>query len=242
MINTKTAKQGISVYQMNLKEHYSNLYYTSKEKIIKGLYKTDPLINTDNDTRFGITLVIRPDQQTKNAIQSFLSEIIPLEPHQYYYPNSDIHITLLSVISCYNGFSLDNITIEDYTSIIEEGLNGIRPFKISFKGITASDSCIIVQGFPDDNSLNLIRDQLRSQFKNVSIEQSIDKRYAIQTAHATVIRFRAPLTNTSKLITTLEKYRDHNFGTFTVNSIELVYNDWYQRKKFVKTLKTFNLD
>lgn len=89
--------------------------------------------------------------------------------------------------------------------------------------------------------MNEIRDDLRTAFKNSDLQQSIDKRYAIQTAHATVIRFRSELIHINALLNLIKKYRDFDFGTFEVKEVELVYNDWYQRERFVKKLHQFYL-
>jgi len=225
---------------MNLAEHYHKLYTESIAKIAAGNYETDHLIDSDTDQRFGITLVIKPDDATKGKIQQFLTEAKAIEPDQYYYQNTDIHITLMSIISCYEGFDLKDINIQDYIQLIQEVLARHKRFKIQFKGLTASASCILIQGFLTD-TLNEIRDDLRAGFKNSDLQQSIDKRYAIQTAHATVIRFRSELIHVDALLSLIEKYRDFDFGTFEVKQVELVYNDWYQRERFVKKLHQFSL-
>jgi 2'-5' RNA ligase len=225
---------------MNLSAHYDKLYYESTAKIAKGDYEIDHLIDAQDDHRFGITLVIRPDKNTKANIQHFLSEVKAVDPHQYYYQNTDLHLTVMSIISCYVGFDLEQIDVADYIEVINAILAKHRKFKIQFKGITASPSCILLQGFSTD-TLNEIRADLRTAFKNTDLQQSIDKRYAIQTAHSTVIRFRQALQNKDQLLELLEKYRNFDFGTFEVNRLELVYNDWYQREKFVKKLHEFHL-
>jgi hypothetical protein len=46
-----------------------------------------------------------------------------------------------------------------------------------------------------------------------------------------VMRFQKKLENLRKLLEVIEKFRNHNFGKFTVDKIELVYNDWYQRER-----------
>ena len=227
---------------MNLIEHYNNLYKASILKIQSDCYQIDERIDSTADNRLGITLIIRPNIQVINNIQTFLDDLKAIEPNQYYYPNSDIHVTALSLISCYNGFDIAQISILEYVELIKKSITAYnKSFEIEFRGITASPSCIMVQGFLSDNTLNDIRDNLRLNFKNSNLQQTIDNRYAIQTAHTTVVRFRKELTKKDAFITVLDTYRDYNFGTSTINTLELVYNDWYQRKEFVKELSRFNI-
>ena len=226
---------------MNLIEHYNNLYKASILKIKSDCYQIDERIDSTAENRLGITLIIRPNIQVRNNIQTFLDDLKAIEPNQYYYPNSDIHVTALSLISCYNGFDIAQISILEYVELIKKSITAYKSFEIEFRGITASPSCIMVQGFLSDNTLNDIRDNLRLNFKNSNLQQTIDTRYAIQTAHTTVVRFRKELTKKDVFITVLDTYRDYNFGTSTINTLELVYNDWYQRKEFVKELYRFNI-
>jgi 2'-5' RNA ligase len=224
---------------MNLKQHYTSLYNESIEKIVTDTYQIDNQIDSLTDNRFGITLLIRPDSQTKKNIQGFLDELKQIDPEQYYYPNSDIHITVLSIISCYDGFDLATISIPDYIAIIEKSLIGIQDIAINFQGVTASPSAIMLQGFTNSDSLDDLRNNLRTNFTNSGLEESIDKRYSINTAHSTVARFRKEISDKEKLIAVLEKYRNFDFGKFKVEKYHLVYNDWYQRKQFVKELHEF---
>lgn len=226
---------------MDLKAHYKNLYDTSMAKIADNNYVVDGLIDSNQDQRFGITLLLRPSEEIKNNIQQFLSPLKRIEPKQYYYDNSDIHITVLSIISCYNGFQINDININDYIKIIEKSLAKKPNLEITLQGLTASPSCIMLQGFTNNDTLNAMRDNLRENFKNSALQQSIDQRYAIQTAHSTVVRFRNKLTNKTEFIKFIETHKNNTFGTFKVKNLELVYNDWYQRKQYVKTLATFNL-
>ncbi|RKS14631.1 2'-5' RNA ligase family protein [Flavobacterium sp. 120] len=224
---------------MDLKQHYTALYNESIEKIVTNTYQIDNQIDSLSDRRFGITLLIRPDSQTKKNIQDFLDELKQIDPDQYYYPSSDIHITVLSIISCYDGFDLATILIPDYIAIIEKSLVGIQDIAINFQGVTASPSAIMLQGFTNSNSLDDLRNNLRTNFTNSGLQESIDKRYSINTAHATVARFRKEISHTEKLIAILEKYRNFDFGKFKVEKYHLVYNDWYQREQFVKELHEF---
>ncbi|HEU4789067.1 MAG TPA: 2'-5' RNA ligase family protein [Flavobacterium sp.] len=226
---------------MNLKEHYNSLYVNSIENIKKDQYIIDHLIDSSSDNRFGITVLIRPSLEVKNKIQDFLNELKKSNPNQYYYPNSDIHITVLSIISCHDGFDLKTISIPEYRKIIQKSIEDIKDLEIHFEGITASNSAIMIQGFTNNNSLDQLRDNLRTNFKNSGLQQSIDSRYAIQTAHSTVIRFREKIIDKEALLKSLEEYRTFDFGKFKVEKIELVHNDWYQREHFTQQLYSFIL-
>jgi 2'-5' RNA ligase len=224
---------------MNLEAHYSKLYNESIGKISSGNYEIDTLIDSAFDKRFGITLILRPSSEVKNNIQKFIGQLKKVEPNQYYYPNSDIHITIMSIISCYDGFDISKIDLSKYVELIKKCLIINQHTTIQFKGLTASNSCIMLQGFMNNNTINEIRDLLRQEFKNSTLEQSLDKRYAIQTAHSTIVRFRKELKTPKEFIKTIEQFKDYDFGTFEVKEFELVLNDWYQRKENTKLLKTF---
>lgn len=226
---------------MDLKKHYNHLYNNAIEKIKTNNYTIDYQIDSASDSRLGITALIRPSLEVKNKIQDFIDELKKSNPNQYYYPNSDIHITVLSIISCYDGFDLKTISISEYSKIIQKSIEDIKDLEIHFQGITASNSAIMIQGFINNNSLDQLRDNLRKKFKNSGLQQSIDSRYTIQTAHSTVMRFREKIIDKEVLLKTLEKYRTFDFGKFKVKNIELVNNDWYQREHFTQDLHSFDL-
>lgn len=226
---------------MNLQEHYDQLYKKAKEAILDGKYSIDSDIKNESDSRFGITLLIRPSDEIKSEIQLLLYDLRKAEPEQYFYPDSDIHITVMSIISCSEEFTLNQISPNDYIEIICKSLVEVDNIKIKFKGITASPSAIMIQGFPTDETLNNLRNKLRENFKDSGLQQSIDSRYTISAAHATVMRFQDKLQDPKKLIEITDKYRDYDFGEFEVKNLELVYNDWYQRKSNTRVLGDFGL-
>lgn len=225
---------------MTLKTHYSQLYQGAIAAFHSNNYEIDPWLDSDTDDRFGLSLIIRPTDATKQKIQKFLKEIEYFEPNQYYYPNPDIHVTVISIISCYSGLKLSQLPIPEYICIIENCLKNLPPIHITFKGVTASPSCVMIQGFMAGNGLNMLRDRLRQAFKNSGLEESMDERYHIQTAHATVFRFKEPLRDKNQFIQTVERYRDFDFGVFRVEAIELVFNNWYHQEASVVKLHQFN--
>lgn len=230
------------MFSSELKNHYDKLFQNSKSKIIENNFVTDDLINHKSDNRYGITLVIIPSHEVKEKVQFFLDKLKEVDPNQYYYRNTDIHITVMSIISCYPEFSERKLDIDKYYNVIEKSVSEVAKFTIDFKGITASSSAVMVQGFPSNNNLNLIRENLRVNFKKTNLEQSLDKRYSIQTAHSTVVRFSQKVKKLEKFLEVLENFREFNFGTFEIKEMIFVANDWYQKKEKVKKLKLFSLE
>lgn len=216
------------------------MHQESIDAISEDDYVIDNLIDSESDNRFGITLLIRLSEPNQIKIQQVLSELKAIEPDQYYYPNSDLHVTVLSIISCYQGFDLSDIDIDEYIGLLTKELEDIRKFTIEIQGIALSKSGVLITGYPD-TTLNELRDKLRSAFKQSDLQHSIDSRYTIKTAHSTVMRFRKEIQNKEKLISEVDKNNLIHFGTLEVNSLELVFNDWYQRKSRTKMLKVIKL-
>ena len=224
---------------MNLDDFYEQLWSKALASFEKQEFELDPLIDNKSDFRRGLTLLIRPDQKTKKNISIFLNELKDVDPNQYYYPPSDFHITVMSIISCYQGFNLDMVSIDKYLKIIEKSIKNILNEKIVFKGITASGSCMMLKGFPETGALNQLRDNLRQKFGASDLMNSIDSRYKINAAHLTVMRFKNNPKNLTRLLKSLEKYRDVNFGEFEVKKFDFVFNDWYLKKENTRTLNVF---
>jgi 2'-5' RNA ligase len=226
---------------MNLQAHYDAMRENAFRKLAHGEAELDALLDSEHDDRRGLTLLARPPARITAIIEALLAAFQELEPHQYYYPASDIHLTILSIISCYRGFTLDVIDPESYQQAVSTILQHIPPFRIRFAGLTASPGGIIVQGFPEDAGLQHLRNQIRRYFQTSGLQQSIDQRYSIQTAHSTVIRFREKLVNPARLLKAIEQYAQYFIGTFEVNTLELVYNDWYQRQENTILLEAYPL-
>lgn len=226
---------------MDLREHYNKMWAASIQKFKRQQFQFDPLLDADDDNRYGLTLLARPSKEVKQSILDALEEIKRLAPNQYYYPHSDLHITMLSIISCYPGFSPDAIDTKEYCKIIDSAVASVAPFRISFHGVTASPFCILIQGFSEDDQLKILRDTLRDTFRQSELQHSIDKRYQLQTAHMTAIRFKESFAESEAFVKAIENLRDKDFGSCSVKQLELVGNDWYHREEKVQRIHKFEL-
>lgn len=227
---------------MNLQEQYDAMRKEACAQIVRGAAEIDMLIDSEEDQRRGITLLVRPPAFITHAIEEILAAFQRIEPTQYYYPATDIHLTILSIISCYPDFKLAMIDSSAYTNAVHSILQNVRPFRIVFSGLSASPGGIIVQGTPTGKELESLRHEIRKVFQQSGLQQTIDQRYSIRIAHLTIIRFKNPLLHPNQLIETIHKYQRHPFGSFEVNALELVYNDWYQRADKTVLLEKFTLN
>lgn len=224
-----------------LQQHYELLHRQALDRIHSNGFEFDPLIDKPTDTRRGLTLVFRPDRTVLDTIQGFISKFKRIAPDHYFYRNPDIHVTVMPIISCYEGFALERLTILDYTQLISDCIADMPCFKVEFRGVFFSPSCIIIKGYPLTDTLENIRENLRREFSKVSLEQSLDKRYILRTAHSTIIRFKRPVQMPKLIEEFVESNTEFDFGISTINKVSFVHNDWYQRYEQVTVLKDYLL-
>ncbi|WAJ72338.1 hypothetical protein [Catenovulum adriaticum] len=227
-----------------LKKIYDDMWDESYQKIMAGQYQTDPLINDPSDTRRGVTALAYLQNNNREVslnINRFLSQLQNIEPKQYYYPENELHLTILSIISCISGLKLSELNTALYLEIFNQCMTKVKPIEIQFKGVTASPSCILIQGFPVGDGLIDLRHELRQKYKASAVHTSIDSRYALSTAHLTVVRFCSALKNKQSMMHLLAQYKNYDFGQVCFNEFELVFNNWYQNLSATKGLGRHNV-
>ncbi|NJO01467.1 MAG: mutarotase [Bacteroidia bacterium] len=224
-----------------LREIYDAMWQQHAPKLAQGQVDIDVFFeNPGQDTRRGITLIARPGEETQSDISQFLADAQRVAPEQYYYVPEDRHLTVLSIISCYAGFTLNGIDPMAYAEVVEKSLKDIQSFRIDFQGLTVSGAGVMIQGFPADDNLERLRQALRQRFNDSGLAIRMDERYPIRTAHLTVIRFMNPLLQAKNFMNFLSENRARRFHHTRLTQVELVYNDGYQRSSQVEKLKSFD--
>lgn len=224
-----------------MKSVYDDIWREGVAAIKADACELDEHIDSGNDTRRGITLIFRPNESLLNAYTKFLQQAREIEPELYVYAPAEIHTTVLSIVTCADGFDLDSIELASYEEVIASCARRVKSFPVQFTGLTASASCVMAQGFPVDDSLERFRSLLRSAFQGSKLHHTIDARYPIATAHSTLARFRRPLKNAGAFLEFLRRYRETEWGRVTAAEPVLVHNDWYHKTGKVIDLATFPL-
>jgi len=222
-------------YRRNLEKVYNNIWKESRNVILKNSIDTDGyLAHIANDKRRGLTLLI----PLREIFQKIISDFQELEPNQYYYPASDVHITIMDFIRASDEFVYNKNLTRVYMQLLNKVLADIPKFILQFKGITASNNAIMVKGFCDA-TLSTLRYNLRKEINKQGIE--LQERYEIETAHSTIIRFKNKLANPVVVVKKIESMKNLDIAKFEVTKLQFVLHDWYNIKEKTIILKEYTL-
>ncbi|BCY17509.1 hypothetical protein hrd7_13580 [Leptolinea sp. HRD-7] len=207
---------------------YNMLWDTSYNAVSQGDIEIDDLIaHPEADKRRGLTLIFRPTDAVKQSILTFLNELRRIEPDQYYYPETSLHFTVLSLFTATVEHQREYDRIQAYQTAVDSAVRGISPFLFQVKGLTVSKSAVILCGYPLPDNLNILRNALRKNLITSGLAQGLDRRYILTAAHTTIMRFSRPLSNPTGLAEFLLENKQKAFGEFQVDGLDLVKNDWY---------------
>ena len=222
---------------------YDMLWQNNFDSLSKGDIDIDPYItNPGSDQRRGLTLLFRPSPEIKVSILSFLGEIQKLEPDQYYYSDTNLHFTTLSLFTATPEHQKEYDRLSAYETAVENAIQDAQPFSLHLKGLTVSKGAVMICGFPQSDTLNDIRQRLRQNLINAGLSQGLDKRYTLKAAHTTVMRFAAPLRNPARFSQFLLENKQRDFGTLNVNELQLVKNDWYMSQQHTPIIAHYALN
>ncbi|MEZ8699303.1 2'-5' RNA ligase family protein [Vibrio lentus] len=224
---------------------YDDMWQRFELALKRNEYELDPyLSDLENDTRRGITALAYLNQgnrSTVNEIIRFQKEVRELEPEQYYHPSNELHLTILSVISCLPEFALTEIDVNPYIDVFRSVLKNAGKIEIRYHGVSASPNCIVIQGFPTSDTLERLRNEFRTQLTEAGVRVTFDSRYKLVTAHSSIIRFKAPLNDDQQLLALCQRYRNHDFGHVVLENFELVFNNWYQNLDVTMSLAKYRV-
>jgi 2'-5' RNA ligase len=226
-----------------LKRRYDEIWRAARGKIRHGGIECDEILAKGVlDRRRALTLIARPSAEVRQKVRRFLRELSRIEPEQYYYPVSDLHLTILCAHHATVRHARFLRKLEGFVAAVDAALRGSEPMRIEFRGVTASAGAVVAQGFVEDGTLNELRDELRRQLGFRGLTEGLDVRYRLETAHMTLARFRAPLRDGRRFAESLEEARGRNFGVMETRNLSLVKNDWYMTRRQLGIVKRYRLN
>ena len=225
-----------------LRERYASLWNASIGEAREGRVTIDPLLACrEPDQRRCLTVLARPSAAIQHSVAGFLNDLRAIDSEQYYYDPADLHVTVLSLFTATLEHARYLSRYAEYLTAVKAALSKPAAFSIDFSGVTLTREAVMIQGFPATTTLNDLRESLRNELRGRHLTDGLDSRYILQTAHMTVVRFRAPLHEQARFAGVLERYRDRAFGQTQVQELNLVRNDWYMSRASVEVLERFQL-
>jgi len=225
----------------HLQIHYDTMWNRAFSAVAWGDIDCDAHLAAGHDVRRGLTLIARPGPALKARFEFVLDRLALSEPQQYRYPATDMHVTILPLFTAIENPVSELARLNDYIGSVHAALDGIDAFDIEFSGITMSRGAVLAQGFPCGPALETLRERLRAQLRDAGLHASLDQRYRLITAHSTLFRFIAPLSNPRHFAAQLESLRHGQLGCMHVNEVELVVNDWYMSSSSLDRIERISL-
>lgn len=227
---------------LNLAQVYADLWSTARAAFLRNGGQIDPLLQERApDARRGLTVIFRPHPAVTARVAAWLAEVAADEPVQYVYTPDQLHVTVLSLFTATPDYAPYFARLPRYLAALEAALSSLPPFAVAFRGVTASPSTVMVQGFPADNTLERVRDALRTAITAAGLGDDLDRRYRLVTAHLSALRLRAPLIDPARFVAHLDRARAFDFGVTQVDELLLVANDWYMTPGVVEVVRRYPL-
>ena len=183
-----------------------------------------------------ITTVVRLPEPLAQAIHDHLRTLFRHHPEHHIYPVSTIHISI-------SGFTVradfDLLIIEN---AVEEALSHTSPFSIELLGLSLSPSTVLIQALPHDDAIAGIRQRISFvlQDKEPHLRPRSRPFPSQHIAFANVLRFLGPI-DAPTLLRDVKRLKDHEFGRFKVQEIQLVRTDKFLSDQGTEILRPFSL-
>ncbi|CAN7230854.1 2'-5' RNA ligase family protein [Massilia sp. LjRoot122] len=225
----------------DLHAHYAAMWERAHGAIGAGDVDRDERLAAGPDTRRGLTLIARPGAALAARFDTLLDRLAAAEPDQYRHPPADMHLTVLSLFTATEDPAAQLARLEEYRAAVHAALDGMAAFEIDFDGIALSRGAVLARGIPRGPALEGLRERLRGELLARGLAGTLDQRYRLVTAHATLFRFAAPLRQPSRFAALLAELRDAPLGSMRVDQLELVINDWYMSSAQLERVEVLRL-
>ena len=101
---------------------YEQMLLQATPLLLSGNNTFDPYLEKNSklvDTRRGITLLAKFSDLLVTQISQYLDEFSVIEPGHYCQPPSDLHMTVLSIVTCREHYQFSPDDLASYVSLIQ---------------------------------------------------------------------------------------------------------------------------
>jgi len=231
-----------------LRKTYDTWYQNNRAPILNGQWKLvdkELLSKPESDNLRGLNLIsYLPRHINKVIDEQLLPQLTPVISNgEFVIPPNGRHITILDILPHNSGLSTEEVSSQakEYSDAITESLSGnvVVPL-IKLCGIFASPDGITIQGYPANERLAQLRDQLRNAINETGLINLEHKKYKIQTAHVALVKFTDPLDG-KKLLEVVDRLRDISLGDFEIGELVLNISPRYDKTETIEIVQKYLL-
>lgn len=212
---------------MDLQAFYAATDERGHRALLDHAEEVDPYLTAANDERRGLSLILHlPAHVTRNinfALQPLKRGALGL----YCYPSADMHITVMDIIGAHSGFHLPSDQLARYQQVVAETVANTAPIDWHLAGLMLSPAAVMVKGYYSPSMVTLWNN-LRDHLAQAGLP--VHERYATQSGHVTVARFKQPLSDPQAIVDLVDADSSLAFGDFTSTRADLVIHDWYNHR------------
>ena len=106
----------------------------------------------------------RPDVRAQRKVEAFLNQTAGICPGQHFYKPAELHVTAMVVIPGSEFWPNEIKQLPACRSALDQAVKNARAFRVDFRGVTVSPDAVMIQGFPEDDSLLELRSRVREMF------------------------------------------------------------------------------
>ncbi len=223
--------------RQTLDDLYACIHAKGMQLLAEGQIPGDPYLdsglNSANDarsvdTRRGLTLLFPLEPNT--TLRMLLADWRGRFPEWYVYPDRDLHVTVVSLISARDGYAPGEEETRQYLDCVRAALAPIPSFTIAFEGIIASPTGLLLKGYYEQG-LDTLRARIREAAARCGLP--LHERYETLSAHVSLARYIQPETDLPKIERLVREYAGRAFGEYPVRDLLYVHQDWYNHNSRV---------
>ena len=178
-----------------------------------------------SDTRCGVNLICRPSLDVKALIEGFQARLRGAEPGQYYYPPSDLHLTVFEITHSIDAQQAAEIG-EFVASHHEEWSTALPRFELESPAIAFDERGCALR-FRTDERIVAARRHISEELSGLGVR--LMPRHAQGSAHITFMRYtRSLMTDPKSWFHILSNMSAPHALTWTVTELGLTWGaTWF---------------
>jgi hypothetical protein len=178
------------------------------------------------DLRSGLNIICRPSEQLRSVVIQIQDQMKRTEPDQYYYPGTDLHLTLLEICHSRSPQELF-VIVQKLSTSIPLLFQSVDSIHLDSPEVVFDTHACALGFLPSDNNLQRCRTAFVGILEKSGI--SLYSRYLANSAHVTVMRYIAPLRSSRReWVNTLSSLRFDREFVWNVSEAWITWGtNWY---------------